>query len=278
MAGRLTGKVAVITGGVSGIGASTVELFLAEGAQVIAADIQDEKGERLNARENPSLRYVRCDVTSEADIEATVAAAKDHFGRLDIMFNNAGHGGTPLTATDMTVDGWDSTFALLLRGPMLGIKHAAALMQQTGGGSIINTASMAGLTTGWGYAYSVAKAGVLHMTRYAATQLAPHNIRVNAICPGVIATPIFGASMGATRDVADQMAGLVADFGVRMQPLKRPGLPEDIAEAALYLASEASRFMTGSHMVIDGGFTLGDRTAWDPDAPSPMKEAFAPPA
>lgn len=276
MAGRLQGKVALITGGASGIGAATVELFLKEGASVVAADIQDEKGKSLIARDNPALSYVRCDVTNEAEIEAAVAAATERFGGLDIMFNNAGHGGTQLGPTDMTVEGWDAAFALLLRAPMLGIKHASAAMAKRGGGSIISTASMAGLTTGWGYAYSVAKAGVLHLTRYAASQLAAQNIRVNAICPGIIATPIFGATMGLPREVADQMAGMIADSGARMQPIKRPGLPEDIAEAALYLASDAARFMTGQHLVVDGGFTLGDRSAWDPEAPSALRDTFTP--
>jgi len=150
MADRLEARVALVTGGCSGIGLATVELFIAEGASVVIADVQDEKGAALEMRFSGRAIYRHCDVTREADIEAAVAAAKESFGGLDILFNNAGAGGVRAGIADMPVDGWDETQALLLRGPMLGMKHAVPLMIERGGGSIINTASIAGLEAGGG--------------------------------------------------------------------------------------------------------------------------------
>ena len=275
MAGRLEGKIALITGGASGIGLGAVELFASEGACVVAADLQDEKGAMLEKRFNGRVRYAHCDVTNEGDIAAAVAMAKSAFGGLDILFNNAGHGGAPGGVADMTVEGWDATFALLVRGPAVGMKHALPLMLERGGGSIINTASIAGLQAGFGpLAYSAAKCAVIHMSRCAAAELSPQKIRVNAICPGLIATSIFGASMGLPRDVADQMAARVAEAGPKVQPIPKAGLPEDIARAALYLASDDSLFVTGTHIVVDGGITIGGRGSWDPTVGSPILQAM----
>ncbi|KRA65969.1 2,5-dichloro-2,5-cyclohexadiene-1,4-diol dehydrogenase [Caulobacter sp. Root655] len=275
MTGRLDGKVAVITGGCSGIGLGAVELFVAQGARVVAADLQAEKGAILERRFPDKVRFSRCDVTDEAQIAATMALAQEAFGGLDILFNNAGHGGAPNGVADMTAEGWDATFALLLRGPVLGMKHALPLMLARGGGSIINTASIAGLQAGFGpLAYSTAKCAVIHLSRCAAAELSPQKIRVNAICPGLIATSIFGASMGLPREVADQMAARVAEVGPKIQPVPKSGLPEDIARAALYLASDDSEFVTGTHIVVDGGLTIGGRSSWDSTAPSPLLSAM----
>ena len=275
MVGRLEGKVAMITGAASGIGLGTLELFVSEGAKVIAADIQDEKGAMLERRFPDAVRYSRCDVTQEADIAAAVALAESAFGGLDIQFNNAGISDRMGAITEVTADGWNWIFDILVRGPALGMKHAVPAMLKRGGGSIINTASIAGLQAGWGpIAYSTAKAGVVHMSRCAAAQLSPQGIRVNAICPGLIATSIFGATMGMTRDAADQMAALVAQNAQIAQPVKKPGLPQDIAQAALYLASDASAFVTGTHLVVDGGITVGSRHSWDPSAGSPFAAIF----
>ncbi|HWW25274.1 MAG TPA: SDR family oxidoreductase [Caulobacter sp.] len=275
MTGRLDGKVAVITGGCSGIGLGTVELFAAEGAKVVTADLQTEKGEMLEKRFPGQVRFAPCDVTHESQIAAALALAQDAFGGLDILFNNAGHGGAPNGVADMTAEGWDATFALLLRGPVLGMKHALPLMLERGGGSIINTASIAGLQAGFGpLAYSTAKAAVIHMSKCAAAELSPLKVRVNAICPGLIATSIFGASMGLPREVADQMAARVAEVGPKIQPIPKAGLPDDIARAALYLASDDSEFVTGTHIVVDGGITIGGRSSWDPSAPSPLLSAM----
>lgn len=271
MAGRLEGKVAVITGGCSGIGLGAVELFVAEGARVVAADIQDEKGRILEQRFPDKVRYAHCDVLSEGDIQGALNAAVESFGGLDILFNNAGISDRMGPITDITAEGWDWIFALLVRGPALGMKHAAPLMQARGGGSIINTASVAGLQAGFGpIAYSSAKAAVIHMSRVAAAQLSPQKIRVNAICPGLIATSIFGASLGLPREVADQVAARVESVGAQVQPVPKAGVPRDIAEAALYLASDSAAFVSGIHLVVDGGITVGGRHAWDPQAVSPL--------
>jgi NAD(P)-dependent dehydrogenase (short-subunit alcohol dehydrogenase family) len=275
MAGRLEGKVAVITGGVSGIGLGTVELLAAEGARVVAADIQDEKGRMLEQRFKGQVRYAHCDVTQEADIAGAMALAKSEFGGLDILFNNAGISDRMTSITEITVEGWDWIYSILVRGVALGMKHGAPLMIERGGGSIINTASIAGMQAGWGpIAYSSAKAAVLHMSKVAAAQLSPQKVRVNAICPGLIATSIFGASLGMTREVADQMAARVAENGAKVQPVPKAGVPEDIAQAVLYLASDASAFVSGTHLVVDGGITVGGRHAWDPEGGSPFAALF----
>ncbi|RAK57376.1 SDR family NAD(P)-dependent oxidoreductase [Phenylobacterium deserti] len=275
MAGRLEGKVAIITGAASGIGLGAVELFAGEGARVIAADIQDEKGARLQERFEGRVRYVRCDVTREDEIAAMTAAAASEFGGLDILFNNAGISDRMLTVEEITAEGWDWIFSILVRGPMLGIKHAAPLMRERGGGSIINTSSVAGLQAGFGpIAYSSAKAAVIQMSRVAAAQLSPQKIRVNALCPGLIATSIFGASFGLPRETADKLAAMIAATGPKVQPIPKAGLPEDIAKAALFLASDDSEFVTGTYLLVDGGLTVGPRSAWDPNAPNPFAKMF----
>jgi NAD(P)-dependent dehydrogenase (short-subunit alcohol dehydrogenase family) len=275
MAGRLQGKVAVITGAVSGIGLGTVELFAAEGAQIVAADIQDEKGRMLEQRFPGSLRYVRCDVTQEADIAAAIGLADSAFGGLDVLFNNAGISDAMRSIPEIEAETWTWIFDVLVRGPALGMKHATPRLLARGGGSIINTASIAGMQAGWGpIAYSSAKAAVIHMSRVAAAQLSRQKIRVNAVCPGLIATSIFGSSMGQSREVADQMAARVAQNGAKVQPVPRAGLPEDVAKAVLYLASDDSEFVTGTHIVVDGGITVGSRHSWDSGSLSPFAELF----
>ncbi len=264
--GRLQDKVAVVTGASSGIGMATVELFVAEGARVVAADINDAAGAALQARYQGFVHFQHCDVTQEADIAATMAAAADRFDGLDIVFNNAGAGGSINTIEDMTGEAWDFTMALLLRSVALGIRYATPLMQKRGGGAIVNTASIAGLEAGYGpIAYSVAKAGVIQLTTLAAAQLARHDIRVNAICPGFIQTGIFTASDLIPGPLKEQIKAEMRAAAPAAQPLKRAGEPIDIAEACLYLASDASRFVTGTKLVVDGGMTVGPRQAWDPE-------------
>ena len=258
MAGRLDGKVAVITGAASGIGRGTVDLFVAEGARVIAADVQDDKGARIEEDHKGKAFYVHCDVTEEAQIAAAIAAAKNRFGRLDVLFNNAGAGGARETADAITAEGFDAVMHLHVRAAMFGMKYAVPVMKARGGGSIISTASVAGLRTGFGpFLYSVAKAAIIHMTHAAAVELGQMNIRVNCICPGLIATSIFGVGLGLPTQVADSAVKAIAEGSQNAQFIQRGGVPKDIAEAALYLASDGSSFVTGLALVVDGGLTLG---------------------
>ena len=265
---RLHGKVAVITGGCSGIGLATVELFVAEGARVLIADIQDERGAALAERFGDRASYRRCDVTREADIAALMQAAHDQYGALDILFNNAGTGGARETIEEITGELWDRTHALLLRSVALGMRYAVPFMKGRGG-AIVNTSSISALEAGAGpVAYSAAKAGVLHLSRGAAAELS----RVNAICPGVLLTDFFVTSLGLTANAAAQANATLAAVSPHAQPLAVPGTPDHVAQACLYLASPASAFVTGTHIVVDGGITVGPRSSWDPNMPSPIYE------
>jgi NAD(P)-dependent dehydrogenase (short-subunit alcohol dehydrogenase family) len=251
-AGRLDGRVAVVTGGASGMGRSTALRFLDEGASVVVADLNEGTGKEtleLAARQKASerIRFVRSDVSRETDVEAMVELAMTEFGRLDVMFNNAGIGGALGSLLETEVEDWDFTFAVLVRGVFLGIKHGARAMKATAlGGSIINTASVAGLSGGAGpAAYSAAKAAVINLTRAAALELAEHRIRVNAICPGGILTPLL--HRGNPEQVKRRLESL--------QPWPEAGTGEHIAGAALFLASDDAMFVTGEALVVDGGLT-----------------------
>jgi NAD(P)-dependent dehydrogenase (short-subunit alcohol dehydrogenase family) len=255
---RLANKVALITGGASGIGEATVRLFVAEGAAVVIADLQDERGRRVAAELGSRAAYVHADVSREADVQAAVADTERRFGRLDCIFNNAGYGGVGGRIAEVPVDGFDETMGVLVRGVFLGMKHAAPVMKRQGGGSIISTASIAGLQTGLGpHVYSAAKAAVIHLTRSVAMELGEHNVRVNCICPGGIATPIFGKGLGLSPERAEEIVPLMKGVLENLQPIKRAGLPEDIAQAALWLASDASTFVNGHALVVDGGLVGG---------------------
>jgi NAD(P)-dependent dehydrogenase (short-subunit alcohol dehydrogenase family) len=275
MAGRLEGKVAVITGAASGIGRGTVELFVAEGARVIAADIQDDKGARIEEDSKGRAKYVRCNVMEEKDIEAAVKAAVSSFGRLDCIFNNAGAGGSPETADAVSAEGFDSVMHLHVRAALFGMKYAVPQMRKQGSGSIISTASVAGLSSGYGpVLYSIAKAAIVHMTHVAAAQLGPSNIRVNCICPGLIATNIFAAALGMPSQLAETRIDAIAEAAKDSQPIPRGGRARDIAEAALFLASDGSGFVTGHALVVDGGLTLGPPNAAQLAAFAPIIQAL----
>lgn len=258
MAGRLEGKVAVITGAASGIGRASAKLFAAEGARVVAADLNEAQGLALSNAQPGAIVFKRTDVTQEGDIESMIAEAVSRFGRLDILFNNAGMSGQVGGLAALDLNAFDRVIAVLLRGVLAGFKHAAPVMKRQGGGVILSTSSIAGLQGGIGpYPYSAAKAAVIQITKNAALELAPDNIRVNCICPGAIATPIFGASAGLSQDSAERLVPRLEASFKDAQPLPRAGLPEDIAEAALYLAAESGRFVSGQALVVDGGLTAG---------------------
>jgi NAD(P)-dependent dehydrogenase (short-subunit alcohol dehydrogenase family) len=249
----LTGKVAVITGAASGMGHAAAILFAQQGAHVVLADLNVKGGEAAAAEASqagPKCVFQRTDVAQEADVKALIDRAVGEFGKLDILFNNAGIGGAVGPLEDIVVDDWDRTQAVCLRGVFLGIKHAIAPMRANGGGSIVSTASIAGIDGYSGlHAYCAAKAGVVNLTRSAALQLACDFIRVNAIAPGGVSTPIVW------NGVANKEA--VEGFLVNAQPLPQVGQPQDIAEAALFLASDAAKFITGHTLVVDGGATAG---------------------
>ncbi len=275
MGTRLEGKVAFITGACSGIGLATAQLFIEEGACVLAADIQDDAGQALQQRFAGRLKYAHCDVTQPAQIQAAVDRAAAGFGGLDIVFNNAGAGGQRGGMEEMTLEGWDLTMNLLLRSVMAGTMYALPHLKARGGGAIVNTSSISALATGYApVAYSTAKAAVLHFSKLCAADLARHRIRVNAVVPGFIATSIFGAGFGLDRQAAQQMAATLTERGGSLQPAGRTGQPGDIAEAVLYLASDAASFVTGTQLVVDGGMTVGTRASWDPSAPRPVQEAL----
>lgn len=273
MGSQLADRVAVITGGASGIGRATVLRFLAEGAAVVVGDLNADAAKDLitEAGEPDRLTFIRTDVATEHDVEALIGAAVERYGRLDVVFNNAGSGGAFGPLTEISVEHWDRTFAILTRGVFLGIKHGArALIAQGTGGSIINTASIAGLVGGSGpQAYSAAKAAVVNLTLNAAVELAPHRIRVNSICPGVIFTPL---AAGGNRD---QMVEMVK----ALQPWPDHGDGADIAGAALWLAGDDSRFVTGEAIRVDGGIVAaGTRaiTGVDPHRSWERYTGFAP--
>jgi NAD(P)-dependent dehydrogenase (short-subunit alcohol dehydrogenase family) len=252
--GRLDGKVAVITGAASGMGRATAARFAGEGASVVIADLNAEGGESAvrECKENGgNAVFQHTDVTSETAIKAAIDRAVKEFGKLDIMFNNAGLAGALGSLEATTAENWDRTFAILLRGVFLGIKYSIPEMRKTGGGSIISTASVAGLRGGAGpLPYSVAKAGVVHLTKCAAIELGKDRIRVNCICPGGINTPLIHQHIPGGESVVQPILGSI-------QPIPRPGTGEDIAGMALYLASDDSEWVTGTAMVVDGGLMAG---------------------
>jgi NAD(P)-dependent dehydrogenase (short-subunit alcohol dehydrogenase family) len=251
---ELEGKVAVITGGASGIGAATVRLFVQEGARVVIADMQRERGEALAKELGAAAAFVSCEVRQEDQVKRAVDTAIERWGRLDCIFNNAGFGGALGPIEDIPAEEFDLTFDVLVRGVFLGMKHAIPALRERGGGSIINTGSIAGVTTGRGpIVYSAAKAAVIHLTKAAAMQLGADSIRANCICPGVIATPLAANTVGRPDSLIEDRIG---DFA-GLQPIPRAGLPEDIAQMALFLASDRSSFVTGQAIVVDGGGITG---------------------
>ncbi|MFW9874421.1 MAG: glucose 1-dehydrogenase [Candidatus Thorarchaeota archaeon] len=252
---KIDGKVAVITGCASGIGKATAKLFIEEGAHVVLGDIQDDLGKALAGELGFNAIYQHANVRSEDHIKTLIDLAVDKFGKLDIMFNNAGIGGVGGPIDEIPTDAWDVTMEVMLRSIFLGMKNAASVMKKQGYGNIISTASVAGMRTGFGpHAYSAAKAAIIHLTHTVAMELGEFNIRVNCVAPGGIATAIFGRGFGFPQDWAERLSNMFkSTFLSQLQPIKRAGLPEDIAKAVLWLASDDSSFVSGHALLVDGG-------------------------
>lgn len=258
--GRLEGKAAIVTGGASGIGAATVRRFIAEGARVLIADLQGEVASDLARSLGPDAIPFPCNVLHEQELAAAVNTAVERWGRLDVLFNNAGFGGISGPLEETSIEEYDTTMNVLLRSVFLGIKHAAPVMKRQGSGSIVNTASVCAFEAGIGnQLYTVAKAGVVMLTKTAALELAESNVRVNAVCPGYIATPLAaGRPKGDNPpERVDLALDRLREANRDNQPIARSGEADDIANMVLFLASDESEWVTGQAMVVDGGLLAG---------------------
>jgi NAD(P)-dependent dehydrogenase (short-subunit alcohol dehydrogenase family) len=277
---RFAGKTVVVTGAASGIGRATALAFAGEGAIVYAADIDAAGLAATQAASNGEIRTQITDVTRTEDIRALMDRAAAETGGIDVVFNNAGAGGDRAPIDEIEPAGWDRTMDLLLRSVAFGIRYAVPHM--TGrGGAIINTSSVAAVGPGYSpTAYAVAKAGVLHLTKVAAADLARHGIRVAAVQPGFINTNIFTSALDITGDAQTMAKAAIAHMSQAAQPVARGGQSDDIAQAVLFLASDAAGFVTGTSLIVDGGLTVGPRHSWDPASPGifEMLEQFATPA
>ena len=271
---KLDNQVAVVTGGARGIGAGIVRRFVQEGARVIFSDLLNEKGKALEEELGKNAAFYRADAASPSDTEALMNFAVERFGSLDCVVNSAGAGREGEPIAQMSVEGFDRSIALLLRGPFLGIKYAVPHMQS--GGTIINIASVCVLVPGFAeHAYTAAKFGVVGLTKSVALELAERGIRVNAICPGGTATWIWAPlypEMPA--DLIDRTPEIVKPWLAAGTPLGRAGLPADIANAAVWLASSESSFVTGHALVVDGGLTAGMRWSQRLELLENLKEHF----
>jgi len=251
---RLDGKVAIITGGSSGIGEGTVRLFVQKGAKVLLFARNEERSNRIVKDLGRDAQFFQGDVSKEKDVENAVDTAVEKWGKLDCIYNNAGSGAASGPIDTISEEGFDGTVAVYLKGVFFGMKHAARVMKPQGFGSIISCSSVNGvLVSGENVLYSTCKAAVIHLTRMAASELGPYGIRVNCVVPGAIMTPmIYGDA-----ELTDVLKNGLGDVFMKYQPVKRLGMPIDIAKAVLWLASDESRFVSGHHLVVDGGFSIG---------------------
>lgn len=254
---RLEGRVALVTGAASGIGAATARLFAQEGARVMLADIQDALGQAVAdaiTADGGTARYVHGDVAVAEDVAGMVHATVTAFSRLDVLVNNAGMGGGGFV-TELTEEDWDRVLDVNLKSVYLGCKYAIPEMRKTGGGAIVNIASVAGLRGSARLtAYSAAKAGVINLTRSIAAEAGRYGIRVNCVCPGIIRTPIWRTVIDLPAEAQDALWQRMAARVL----LGRVGLPEDVARAILFLASDDAAYITGTALVVDGGLTAAD--------------------
>ena len=272
----LDGKVAIITGATSGIGLSMAEKFVEAGARVVIAGRRRPEGEALAKRLGKAARFKQTDVTIESEMKALIQDAVSGFGRLDCVVNNAG-GPAPVGSIEsIPVDGFDAGMALLCRSVMLGMKHAAPILRKQRSGSIINIGSVAGNRAGLSSSmvYSMAKAGVIHLTKCVAMELGEVGVRVNCISPGGIATGIFGKALGLPIAEAEKTAEVMKASLAKLQPIPRAGLPEDIATCAVFLAADEASFINGQDIVIDGGLIGGRFWTAQQEGLNNLRKAF----
>jgi len=260
MSQRLENKVAIVTGSTSGIGLETAKLFLNEGARVVISGRREEIGKNLEKLLGSNCKFIRCDVLVEEEISYLINEGQRLFGRVDIVFNNAGAPDFVRNIEDISYEKVTQSLNLLLTSVIIGTREAARVMKVQGSGSIINTASIAGHWGGCeGSVYSAAKAGVIHFSKVAALELARQSVRINSISPGAIVTEIFGVGrklQGKDLETSDEYLRETDAFN-DFQPIPRAGLPNDIANLALFLASDESSFVTGQDFLVDGGLTAG---------------------
>lgn len=269
--GRLEGKRAVITGAASGIGEATARLFVSEGARVVLADIDDVRGQQIADELGEHARFVHADVSEDGAVARAVATAVDAFGGLDCIFNNAGSPGSIGDITEIDPASFDRTVAIHLRGVFLGIQAAARVMRPQGAGSIINAASVAAFAANMaGHDYSACKAAIIALTRTTANELAEHGVRVNAIAPGAIATAIWGRAAGLDSEQAQRTTQFMTAALSDIAPMPRTGMPVDVAELVLWLASDASSYVAGQVIAVDGGLLTGSARRHRPVEPDVM--------
>ncbi|MFF1919795.1 SDR family NAD(P)-dependent oxidoreductase [Streptomyces sp. NPDC058221] len=267
MTALLDGKVAIVTGGVGGIGLAAAEKFLAEGARVVIADIQDEVGTRTAERLGDNAAYRHTDVSDEESVQALVSHAVERFGRLDVMYNNAGIVGDPSSMTEIGPKGFDTVMNLDVNSVLYGHKHAARqFVAQGGGGSIITTASVAGIQGGWStVAYTAAKHAVAGIVHQAAYELGSLGIRSNAVAPGVVMTGIQARAFGVPQERAEEFNDFIVDRIGSRQPMGRFGVPDDIAGVAAFLASDLSGYVNGLLIPVDGGASAMTQSSFAQD-------------
>lgn len=274
--GRLDDKVAIITGGTSGIGARTVELFVDEGATVVFCGRRKELGEALAKGLGDKAEFVKADVSIESEIEGLIKETMQRHGRVDVLFSNAGGPAPTGSIADVDMDFYHRAMSVLVAGVVHGMKHVAPVMKTQGSGSIINNGSIAGHQAGWSSSmiYSGAKAAVIHLSRCVAMELGEYGVRVNSISPGAIATGIFGKALGLPEEKAEKTADMMKEAFANIQPIKRAGLPDDIANTALFLASDESSFINGRDIVVDGGLIGGRQWSAMREGLGQLKNAF----
>ena len=275
--GRLTAKVAIVTGATSGMGRRTAERFVEEGARIVVCGRRGKLGRDLEAKlGRDNCLFIEADVTHEADVKGLVANCVSKWGRVDCLFNNAGSAIPDAGIETVAIEDFDKTIASILRSTVLGMKHVAPIMMAQRSGSIINNGSVAGHRAGYSGSliYGAAKAAVIHLTRSVAMQLGEFNIRANSISPGAIATGIFGKAFGIAEDKVENTAETVKPLFAKSQPIPRSGLPDDIAQAAVFLASEELSFVNGHDLVVDGGLIGGRMWSVHQQARQAMRDVF----